>query len=550
MRSMVAGVPPNGRSDARPNQFANSRCDISRIRVRAPRARVGDRSRTARGATRGRRGRAPAARARRRRARRRVGRAHRWARRACTASRASSTTTRCATSSATRRGPGSRSCPRTSTIRSTTTTRRSSCRARSSPTSRRSRRTSRRARSPIPRGAPRSSGCTPTGAGDKACMTSFVQAFGRRAFRRPLTDDEVTAYLGLQSFAVEAGDFYAGVDLVVRAVLQDPSFLYRVEIGAPVAGRAGPLPARRLRDRHAPRRTSCGARRRATSCSTWRPPAASRRPRAGAPPPRRCSPIRAAPIACARFHAFWLGYHQLPVDAALGDQLRAETDALVTRVVLEKKADYLELFRWPETFLTDSLAMHYGLPAPGLDDGRVGRLPGGRARPAAASSRTAPCSRRARSSTTRAPRCAACSCATACCARSSRRRRPNVMVDQPPAATASGCKVDRYAAHRAGACAGCHNLTDPIGFGLENYDRTGVYRATDKDAPQCADLGRRPGRRAARRARRATASSTGRRASARCSSRAASSRRASSRSSSAWRTGGARRATTRRRSRR
>ena len=59
-------------------------------------------------------------------------------------------------------------------------------------------------------------------------------------------------------------------------------------------------------------------------------------------------------------------------------------------------------------------------------------------------------------------------------------------AEQAPArCAASGCKVDRYAAHRAGACSGCHNLTDLIGFGLENYDRTGVYRATDKDAPQC-----------------------------------------------------------------
>jgi hypothetical protein len=63
------------------------------------------------------------------------------------------------------------------------------------------------------------------------------------------------------------------------------------------------------------------------------------------------------------------------------------------------------------------------------------------------------------------------------------------MVDQPPAATPTGCKVDRYAAHRTGACSGCHNLTDLIGFGLENYDRTGIYRATDKGAPQCAISG-------------------------------------------------------------
>jgi len=66
---------------------------------------------------------------------------------------------------------------------------------------------------------------------------------------------------------------------------------------------------------------------------------------------------------------------------------------------------------------------------------------------------------------------------------------PTVAVDEPPPATGSPCKVDRYAAHRAGNCAGCHNQTDPIGFGLENYDRTGAYRAAERDNPQCTISG-------------------------------------------------------------
>jgi hypothetical protein len=66
---------------------------------------------------------------------------------------------------------------------------------------------------------------------------------------------------------------------------------------------------------------------------------------------------------------------------------------------------------------------------------------------------------------------------------------PSVMVDDPPVSTTSRCKIDRYVEHTAGNCAACHNLTDKIGFGLENYDRLGVYRATDKDAPECAIKG-------------------------------------------------------------
>jgi hypothetical protein len=66
---------------------------------------------------------------------------------------------------------------------------------------------------------------------------------------------------------------------------------------------------------------------------------------------------------------------------------------------------------------------------------------------------------------------------------------PNVAVDQPPTSTTSRCKWDRYAEHRSGGCAVCHDKTDRIGFGLENYDRSGAYRATDQDAPECAISG-------------------------------------------------------------
>ena len=41
----------------------------------------------------------------------------------------------------------------------------------------------------------------------------------------------------------------------------------------------------------------------------------------------------------------------------------------------------------------------------------------------------------------------------------------------------------RMEAHRANsACATCHSLMDPIGFGLENYDGVGAYRTTDSGA--------------------------------------------------------------------
>lgn len=63
--------------------------------------------------------------------------------------------------------------------------------------------------------------------------TAFVNAFGLRAFRRPLTEAEVTLFVNLFNQApelYEGGDaFENGVELVMRAMLQSPQFLYRVE---------------------------------------------------------------------------------------------------------------------------------------------------------------------------------------------------------------------------------------------------------------------------------------------------------------------------------
>jgi hypothetical protein len=154
--------------------------------------------------------------------------------------------------------------------------------------------------------------------------------------------------------------------------------------------------------------------------------------------------------------------------------------------VFEQRGDYFDLFRSPETFLTDTLAAHYGLPAPANARGawvpygsnpRRGILSHGAVLAAGAKfDDTSPTLRggfvrnRLLCQTIQPP-------------------PPNVAVDQPPQPTTSRCKSDRYAAHASGGCAGCHSLTDRIGFGLENYDRTGAFRSADKDASECAISG-------------------------------------------------------------
>ncbi|HYP88069.1 MAG TPA: DUF1592 domain-containing protein [Polyangiaceae bacterium] len=69
---------------------------------------------------------------------------------------------------------------------------------------------------------------------------AFISSVGRRAFRRPLTEAEVTNHLALfvQGPTLYPGldPFQAGVSLVLEALLQSPHFLYRTELGTAAPG--------------------------------------------------------------------------------------------------------------------------------------------------------------------------------------------------------------------------------------------------------------------------------------------------------------------------
>jgi len=67
--------------------------------------------------------------------------------------------------------------------------------------------------------------------GDDAA--GFVRAFGRRAFRRPLSGDEESKYQEIFALGerLYGSGFANGAALVIRAMLESPYFLYRTELG-------------------------------------------------------------------------------------------------------------------------------------------------------------------------------------------------------------------------------------------------------------------------------------------------------------------------------
>jgi hypothetical protein len=61
---------------------------------------------------------------------------------------------------------------------------------------------------------------------------------------------------------------------------------------------------------------------------------------------------------------------------------------------------------------------------------------------------------------------------------------PNVPALEPTPGTQPKTMRERLDVHRANpACAGCHRLTDPLGFSMENFNAVGAWRTRDAGAP-------------------------------------------------------------------
>jgi hypothetical protein len=81
-------------------------------------------------------------------------------------------------------------------------------------------------------------GCSPQTPLDSVCLQQFVKNFGLRAWRRPVTADEQTRYSALAT-SVGLDDPWRALEYVTAALLQSPNFLYRVELGEADAEKPG-----------------------------------------------------------------------------------------------------------------------------------------------------------------------------------------------------------------------------------------------------------------------------------------------------------------------
>src|SRR6185295_521345 len=72
--------------------------------------------------------------------------------------------------------------------------------------------------------------CRPTKSSDEQrCATTIISTFARRAYRRPVTDEDLGVPLTFYKNARSEGDFETGIEMALRAILTSPEFLFRVE---------------------------------------------------------------------------------------------------------------------------------------------------------------------------------------------------------------------------------------------------------------------------------------------------------------------------------
>jgi mono/diheme cytochrome c family protein len=337
--------------------------------------------------------------------------------------------------------------------------------------------------------------CDPKTAGESACARRITENLARRAFRRPVTSEEVDRLLAFYRFGREGGgSFDQGVEQMVAAVLSSPEFLYRsIRGAAPARGSASSGGEVALTDLEMASRLSFFLWNAGPDDELLALAAARGLTRPGALE-KQVTRMMADPKAASLVTGFamkWLDIADLDAvkpDPAIfpefSDALRRdfsrEAEAFLRSILLEDRS-VLDLLTADHTFLNERLARHYGIAGVfGTQFRRVtlaqterwGLLGKGAVLlKTSYGDRTSPVLRGAwvldkLMATPPAP------------------PPPNVTTNLDAAAGEKPKTIRaRLEQHRANpACLQCHGVIDPPGLPLENFDAIGRWRTTDRQA--------------------------------------------------------------------
>jgi mono/diheme cytochrome c family protein len=335
--------------------------------------------------------------------------------------------------------------------------------------------------------------CRPTSKEDEfPCAQRIVAQLASRAFRRPVDELDLEGLMSFYEAGARERDFESGIRTALQAILASPHFVFRVEQAAgAVPGRDYPIGDLDLASR--------------LSFFLWASAPDDELARLAAEgvlndpevlenEARRMLGDRRSEALATRFAAQWLRLQDLErlhpdallypqYDQTLAEAMRRETELFFEHLVREDRS-VLELLTADYTFVNERLAKHYGIRnvtgnrfrRVALEDqNRRGLLGHGSIlTQTSVADRTSPVQRG--------------------------KWVLEVLLGSPPPppppdvpdfnetkAVADGKLLtvrERMEEHRSNpACQSCHQVIDPIGLALENFDVTGVWRTKDSGAP-------------------------------------------------------------------
>jgi hypothetical protein len=332
----------------------------------------------------------------------------------------------------------------------------------------------------------------PTRPGDEnACAERILSTLMHRAYRRPVTPADLEKPMEFYRQAKKDDGFDAGIETALSAVLVSPEFLFRIEQDPPsVASNS----VYRISDLALASRLSFFLW---SSIPDDELLAAAERgdlhkTKVLDQQVRRMLADSRADNLIHNFAEQWLHLRNLELitpdlrlfpdfDDNLRQAFRRETE-LHFETVLREDRSALELLKADYTFLNERLAKHYGIPnvygdrfrrvALDKDSERGGLLRQGSVLTVTSyATRTSPVIRGkwVLENLVGAP---------------PPPPLPNVPALKDNTVDANLSVRARLAEHRANAaCASCHNLMDPIGFSLENFDAIGRWRTLEEGMP-------------------------------------------------------------------
>ena len=339
--------------------------------------------------------------------------------------------------------------------------------------------------------------CSPTGTADEEpCARKILTTLARRAYRRPVTEEDVQELLSLYHVGRNEGSFEAGIQMALEGILAGPEFLFRVEHDpANVApGAAYPVSDLELASRLSFFLWSSIPDDELLSLAER---GQIKDPAVMEQQVRRMLADSRSKALVENFAGQWLYLRNMrsvspdpdefpEFDDELREAFRQETELLFESMLREDRS-VLDLLNADYTFVNERLARHYQIPnvygsrfrrVSLVDEGRRGLLGQGSILTVTSyANRTSPV------------------------VRGKWVLEQLLGIPPPPPPPDAVTTLDetgedgealtmrqQMEQHRADpVCSACHNLMDPIGFALENFDAVGKWRSSSPfvgaDAP-------------------------------------------------------------------